>query len=1063
MFNRFTRVMAAFLVLGAVLAGTVMIVEAQVTGNLAVTVRDQTGAVVPEADVSVRHLATGTSRAAASDLFGLTRFAQLSPGQYEVKVEVPGFSTFVTQVGVNAGATTSVPVVLEVGRLGEEVLVSDVSTVLNTTDAQLRTTVESQHVTELPLTGRSVLALASTAPGITPVAPKNPFLGMGSFNSQGGRGRGNNITLDSATATDVSTTGGAGLGTVPLDAIKEVNLISNNFGAEYGRNASAQLQILTQSGTNEFHGRLFHFLRNDKLNSRDYFDRTGKASVLRDNNWGAVVGGAAIRDRLFYLGTYEQQKIRGAGGTRTATVLTPAQVSGNVHPTSRHLLQLLQVPTDPSGTVTNPAPLGTNSKAFSGRMDLNLTERDYIYARVGTQKSEARSPGLTFINSNLPTNGASSVNQPVNATISYTRTFSPRTVNQFLTAYGRSAPNFSPLYNFGGPEIGFQDGTAVFGTWAGLPQGRIQNTFQYMDQLTHIRGRHQFKLGYDLNRIQANSYFDANVRGTFTFLTRQDFLDGRPFQYTQRFGNSVRGNRVWNHFFFVQDDIKAAPTVTINLGLRGEVAGGVREINGILSNMNLNKQESLGGGGTGPLGGFDMGGSSFETNWNWAPRLGLAWNPGGGKFVIRTGYGIAYDFIFLNPITNMRFLPPFMYQFGFAGHAAFEGENNYAALVAGTSPFQQSGFAAVGGFPDNVRNFGAVAPVQQDLRNPQVHQWNLTLERDIGMGMVARGSYVGTKGNFLQRSRPLNLRRPDVFTPPQTLEEEAQMRAAGIFAAVNSGLNVSLTGASNRIDPRFNAVTLVESSANSNYHSGQFFLSRRMSRGYGFQASYTFSKSIDDISDVLGVLVSDVAGQQNPLDNRSNRAVSAFDTPHRFVFTHTLEPQLFQGTRGVLRGILHGWQFNGIFQVQSGFPVNVFSGSRGGVVDPTLLGGAGALRPNLVGTPNIPFQPNPGGGGANPNLVTGSGLEQPLVGHFGTLGRNVFRINRSTNTDWTVGKFFDITEQTRLQFQLQVYNVFNNTVFSRPGTTLSAPATFGYYSDTDFDQRNMTVVLRFIW
>jgi hypothetical protein len=1037
--------------------------HAQITGDLVVTVRDQTGALVPGSDVSVRHTGTGTSRAMVSDPFGLARFAQLTPGPYEVRVETPGFITYVTEVGVNAGATTSVPVVLEVGGVDEQIFVTGAATILNTSDAQLRTSIESTHMTELPLVTRSPLALAAAAPGVIPVTPKNPFLGLGSFNSQGGRGRGNNITLDSATATDVSTTGGAGLGTVPLDAIKEVNLITNNFSAEYGRNSSAQFQILTKSGTNEFHGRLFHFLRNDKLNSRDFFDRTGRAATLRDNNWGAVVGGAIVRDKLFYLGTYEHQTIRGAGGTRTATIPRPDQVAGATSQTAVQILQQMQVPTDPSGTVTNPAPLGTDSKAFSGRIDWNITEHDFLYTRFGFQDVEAQSPGLTFITSNLPTNGASSVNKPVNATIAYNRTFGPRTVNQFLVSFGRSEPDFTPLADFGGPGINFQDGTSAFGIWPGLPQGRIQNTFQYMDTVTHLVGRHQLKFGYDLHRIQANSFFDANVRGTFTFLTLADFLDGRPFAYSERFGNSVRGNRVWNHFFFVQDDFRMTPTVTLNLGLRGEVAGGVTEVNEILSNLNLNKQESLGGGGTGPLGGFDIGGSSFETNWNWAPRLGVAWNPGGGNTVVRAGYGIAYDFIFLNPITNMRFMPPYMYQFAIQGFAAFAGENSFDALVAGTSPFQQSGRAAVGGFPDNVRNFGSIAPVDQRLKNPQVHQWNLTVEREIGWNLVARGSYVGTKGNFLQRTRPINTLAPGLFTPPANLQEEEAMRAAGVFAAVNGGLNVGPTGSSNRIDPRFTAVNFVEASANSNYHSGQFYLANRMTGTYGFTASYTFSKSIDDISDVLGVLATDSASQQNPFDNRNNRAVSAFDAKHRFSFTHILEPRIFSGMTGVGRAVLHGWQFNGIFQAQSGFPINLASGTRAGIADPTLLGGGGALRPDLVGPLNVNFEANPGSGAANPSKIPNSGLAQPLVGHFGTLGRNVARLNRGINADWTVGKYFEITEDVRLQFQMQMFNVFNNVVLSRPGTTLSAPATFGYYSDTEFNQRNMTAVLRIIW
>jgi hypothetical protein len=1036
---------------------------AQISGDIQVSASDASGATVPNADVTVRHLDTGMTRSAITGQDGIARVSQLPIGSYEVKIEAPGFAAYATRTTVNSGATVTVPVTLAIRAAAETITVEESVTPVNMVNAQLQLSASAASVVNLPLTGGNPLALAGTAPGIVPVTPRNPFLGLGSFNSNGGRGRGNNITIDNATATDVMATGSAGLGTVPVDAIKEFNLITNNFNAEFGRNSSAQVQILTKSGTNEFHGRAFEFFRNDKLNARDYFDRTGKPSVLRDNDWGVVAGGPLVKDRLFWLGTYEQQKTRGSGGTRTATVPRPDQVSGNIDPTAAQLLEMLQVPTDPSGTVTNPAPLGTNILSFSGRVDANLSGKDFLFARFGVSDSTQRNPGLTFLNSDLPTNGASAVSRPINATASETHAFGPTLVNELLASFGRLAGDFAPLFNLGGPEVLFRDGTSGFGMWSGLPQGRVQNTYQVLNTLSWIRGPHLLKFGGEVNRIQANSYLDANVRGTLTFLTLDDFLAGKPFAYTQRFGNSVRGNRVWNQFFFAQDDYRVTRRLTLNLGVRLEVAGGVTEVNDILSNLNLDKREALGGAGTGPLGGFDIGGSSYHRNWNWAPRFGFAWNPGGGKLSIRGGYGIAYDFIFLNPIANMRFLPPFMYQFALPS-TGFTGANSFDNLVAGTSEFQRQGFATVGNFGTTIRNFGVISPVDQALRNPQVQQWSLTVERELPFGLVGRASYVGTKGNFLQRSRPINTLAPGQFTPPANLEEESQMRAAGVFTRINAGLIAPPTAFSNRIDPRFNLVSLVESSANSNYHSGQFHVSRRFARGYAFQATYTISKSIDDISDVLNVLAGDTPAQQNPFDNRNNRAVSQFDIPQRLVIVHQFEPQFTsQVDNPVLRHMVHGWMFSGIFHAQTGFPINLQSGSRAGLADPLLIGGGGQVRPNLVGPLNLKLEPNPGASSGNPNKVTGSGLAQPLVGHFGNLGRNVIRQNPLIQADWTVGKTFHISERFATQIQAHAFNVFNNTTFSRPGLQLSGPATFGYYADTDADTRQIMLALRFIW
>jgi len=420
----------------------------------------------------------------------------------------------------------------------------------------------------------------------------------------------------------------------------------------------------------------------------------------------------------------------------------------------------------------------------------------------------------------------------------------------------------------------------------------------------------------------------------------------------------------------------------------------------------------------------------------------------------------------------MRFLAPFMYNFSLPS-TGFTGTNTFANLVAGTSEFQQQGLATVGTFGTTIRNFGGIGPVDQNLSNPQVQQWSLTLEREVTPQLVASASYVGTKGNFLQRSRPLNTLAPGQFTPPTTLQQEQAMQAAGDFTRINAGLNAPLTAPGIRIDPRFNAVTMLESSANSIYHSAQFQLSRRFAAGYSFQAAYTISKSIDDGSDALGVLVNESALQQNPFDNRNNRAVSQFDIPQRLVISHLYEPQFTAGiSNAVLRTVLHGWQFNGYFQIQSGQPATIFSGTRGGVADAGLFGvgtatvngvSTGLVRANATGAVNVNFVPNPGLGAANPNLVTGSNLVQPLVGNFGTLGRNSLRLNRLAEFNWTFGKTFKITERVGTQFQAQIYNVFNNTTFSRTGQVLSAPATFGYYNDTDTNTRNMTMVLRVIW
>lgn len=1073
------------MVLGVLWSCTLVL--GQITGDLQINVSDQSNAAIPNATVTVRNVDTGTTRTATTDEAGQIRVSQLDPGRYEVKISHPGFST-VTQIApVTSGGSSTVAITLTVAAASEQIVVQDIATPINTSNPQLQSTIETAAIRDLPLVTSGILGLATAAPGITPVTANNPFLGLGSYNSNGGRGRGNNITLDGATATDVSTTGSAGLGTVPLDAIKEFNLITNQFNAEYGRNANSQLQILTQQGSNAFHGELFEFHRNSFFNARDYFDRTGSATPNINNDWGAMAGGRIIKDKLFYFGTYEQNTIRGLGGIRVATVPTPSQAA-NAAPIAQQILQRDKVPTSPSGTVTQTAPNATDTLAYSGRVDYNISDRDLLYLRFGEQSSNANSTGNTFIDSPLVTNGASSSNRPWNGTITETHTFSPTLINTFLAAYGRSAPVFPPLFTGGGPEILFTDGTANFGTWTGLPQGRIQNTYQYEDTVAKIWGRHQFKFGFELDRIQANSFFDSNVNGSFTFSSLANFLSGTPAQYSQNFGNSVRGNRIWNEFFFLQDDWKITRTLTLNLGFREEISNGVTEVNNLLSNVDPSLTNTpLGGAGTGPLGSFYTGGSYFHTNYNPGPRFGFAWNPRDGKTVIRGGYGITYDFIFLNPITNGRFLPPYMYTFTLPG-SQITGDNSIASIFAGTSPFQASGRAAVGSFGTTIKNFGNVTYIDPNLQNPQYQQFSLTIERELANRWVVRAGYSGSIGHHLTRTRSLNLVQPGLVPPATSYAQEQQNAAA--YQRVLSGINGTSTTQSLRIDPRFNYLSVVQATANSNYNSLQLYAERRFSDWYGFTVAYTWSKSIDDSSDALGVLANDTPNQQDPNNNRNNRSVSQFDVPHRIAITHDFLSSSKHFDSRLMNLVLGGWEFSGIFQAQSGYPANFNAGtvvicSAGlpsaantctgagnstlvSLPDPLLLGaggtnGTGVVRPNLVGPLNLHFSPNPGAGSANPNKVIGSGLAQPLVGQFGTLGRNVVRLNPLIQSDMAVGRDFKIKERITFRLQMQVFNVFNNTTFSSPGLTLSAPATFGYYGGTDTNSRRVALTGRLIW
>jgi hypothetical protein len=660
-------------------------------------------------------------------------------------------------------------------------------------------------------------------------------------------------------------------------------------------------------------------------------------------------------------------------------------------------------------------------------------------------------------------------------------------VNEFRFGFGQSKPSFPiqtpyPL----GPRLNFADGSITsLGVSDVLPQGREQRTYQYTDNFSISRGAHNIKMGFEWYHLEADSFFDSNVRSTLTFANFAAFAVGQLSTYAQNFGNSVRQNRVENAFAFAQDDWKVTRRLTINIGLRMEFAGGPTEVNGLISNLNLNNHAAFGAAGAGPLGLLETGKPSFNSNYNWGPRFGLAYKlTADGKTVLRGGYGIAYDFIFLNPITNQRFLPPLIYSGALTGVSSFTGGNSYANILAGTADIQKSLAASVGQLNQTFKNFGTISPaIDQNLKNPQVQQWSLGVERELAGNIVLKVGYVATKGTYLSRTHPINL----IAAPPApaTSLADEQARLSQFTSAV-AGLSGTPTAYSNRYDPRYNTVNLNESSANSIYNSLQVEAQKRFSRNYWVHAAYTWAHSLDDVSDSLSVLLGDTPAQQNPNDNRNNRGASQFDLRHILSISHTWEIPFFRGsTNRWLRGGLGGWSLSGITTWRSGYPVNLaagsFPGSLGGLTDPVqYLTNNAVDRPNVAGAISG-FHPVPAGsaaaaavsgttvvnGVAISNYALSLGLSQPFMGNFGTLGRNVLRLNGQRNFDWNLYKNFHFSERVNFQLRSEFYNMFNMHAFQQlAGQNNQVPITspqFGQYTTVSQNARTIQVGARIVF
>jgi carboxypeptidase family protein len=1060
---------------------------AQITGDLKGTVLDSSNAAVPNAKMTLVSVETGETRHTSADAEGRFAFGLLKIGSYDIKTEVQGFRPANTRVNVRAGEISSLRFVLEVGQVTETLQVTDAATAVDVENAQIQVSIEGPKIQDLPV-ARNPNLFALTSAGVTPVSSNNPFLSSGSFNANGGRGRANNITVDNITSTDIQVTGTSGpLGPLSFSQIKEVKIITNNFNAEYGRNSSAQVLYITQSGTNQLHGDLYDYFQNDKLNARSFFDRSGRRDIVRANQYGFAVGGPVWLGKLYdgrnkthFFTTWEGTKVRGAGTARIANVPSPVQLSQVTDPTARELLQRYQLPAATSigaesGTVQQAAGTLGDGRQWSARVDHQLTSRDTLTGKYAGYVVDSGDSSLTFLATNLANFGARATNTPRQASLSETHVFSPSLVNEARFGFGRSVPVFTidstvPL----GPRIRFLNAQIdFFGVAENMPQGRVQNTFQLTDTASWNHGAHTVKAGADLYRYQANSFFDNQARGRFDFANWDDFAAGRPSRYDQIFGSSVRGHRVTNHFYFLQDDWKASRSLTLNFGLRVEVAGGVSEVNGKISNLDLNCHDSMGAAGTGAFGCFSVGQPAFENNVNWGPRFGFAWTPfRDAKTVVRGGYGITYDFMFLNAITNQRFLPPFAIPASIAGVGSFSGANSFANLVAGTAAIQQQGRADVGRINPLSLNYGNVSPaIDSGIRNPQVQQFSLGVEREIAH-VVLKASYVGTKGTYLQRSRPLNLINDPRARPATSLADEtARLQDFTAVVAASAG---NAARQNNRIDPRFNDILWFESSANSVYHSFQFEADKRFAQSYLVRAAYTYGKSIDDVSDGLGVLINDSHLQQNPGDNRNNRGVSQFDIGQRLVIMHQWEPVWGKGiANGFLRRVVHGWGFSGITSFRSGFPVTIETGPRRGVAPLTLLGTPATtpVRPNATGA--FAFNPVPTGSAGSPNGLNSDvqrvsayaaslGLSQPLIGNFGNLGRNSHRLNGERNFDWNVYKNVPISETVKLQLRAEFYNMFNNTSFQDVVRNIGSGG-FGQYTTVGQNSRAMQVAARLVF
>ncbi len=1015
-------------------------VFADTTGTILGTVTDAQGAVVAGASVTVRQTATNLTRSGQTDDAGKYRFPALPIGPYSIHVEAPSFRASDGTVRLEVGQELRADVMLQVeleSAYSEDVVASDQ---ISADSATVATVIDNRKISDLPLNGRNFLQLGALIPGVAAAPGGGGSEGgtyVGAFSVGGQRDRGANYQLDGADNNQGINNNAAAF--VNVDAIQEFAIETSTFSAEFGRNSGAVVNVATRSGSNDVHGTLFEFFRNNALDARNFFENAGGApdSKFILNQFGGVLGGPIRKDRAFFFLSYEGTRSR-VGNTIFTNVPTLEQrravttgvldgVPIVVDPVAARFLALYPLPNATSSFgnyISNAAIRGRNDN-FLARFDYNPSDTNTASFRYLINDNSTFTPvlstsGTASGSAQIPGYGLQSDARAQNLTASWTHLFSSSLVNVGRLAVARfsdlqAGEDHTDPVGFGLPtnvivpeDVALPQivvsGLSALGNSNIFPFGDGLDTFQLIDTITWTRGAHTLKFGADLRYDQLNGFEDFSFAGTIGFdgsvsgvSPLYDFLQGTPSPQTTFIGRGVTAPpiRQRNAYLFAQDDWSVRPGLTLNLGLRYEL-NTVPTADGRLTNFTLDR-------------GFftDADGLYQGDHNNFAPRFGFAWTPfKDGKTIVRGGAGLFYDAVFGNVPFSLTFNPPASVQF-----YPIYGSNPRPGRLARI-------FANVPLGPDFEDAGPALVTIDPHLRTPYAVQWNVNVQREIANGLALETGYYATRGVKLLLNRDVN---QPLFVPGATVLDVFDRRPTQL-----AGLTYLLDGTD------VGGIDLVqeqEAAATSIYHSLQAKLSGRFRNAVSLLAAYTYSHSIDDASDIFGFTGSS-GFPQDSNNRRAERGNSPFDIRHRFTGSFTWD---LPGA-GAAFG---GWQVNGIATAQTGAPFTVRLGA-----DATLDGNPlNEQRPNVV--PGA-FVPDGHGG-----LTLGVPRESlvPAPGTYGNLGRNTFRGPKFVNLDGSVFKTIHVTESLSLQLRTEVFNVFNHPNFALPETNLSSP-TFGTFSRT---------------
>ena len=1046
--------------LAMILSGTEARVSAQsFRGSIRGEVTDSQGLHVAGAKIVARNLGTSESREVTADEQGEYRFLELPAGEYEVSAMATGFEEVrAPEVRVEVGVETLVNLALSKVK-GQQQRVEVVESVplVETSSTTLSQVVDRQLVQELPLNGRDFGKLVALTPGVTVEGSgvAGSEKGFGQFNIDGNRDRSNNYNLDGTDNNDpffnnsalnqVGITG-APATLLPLDAIQEFNLQSQ-FGAEYGRNSGSVINIITRSGSNDFHGSLYEFNRNSFFDARNYFNTkfqsdgtSNPQSPFNNNNFGGSLGGRIVRDKLFFFFAYEGQR-EGVGSDFALTVPSQAQIAqaqliavdnpySTVPSVNLALIKITNLfPTSDSNSLAYSVRDKNDGDNLIGKIDYRINQSNSLSARYAFGQSDQEFPlgslGGYGSGSRLASFEQISPTRVQVVSVNWLTTFSPTQINEVRFGYSRFRTSFNSADatpgnpNFidpaalglnmgtdhvGLPEIDFNGDLENLGATAySVPRGRVSETLQVLDNFTLIQGRSTYKFGGEFHRYDVQSFNDNLERGLLDVNTCVSLSNGScptlsadpivnelaNFYIGNIYGIGDIGNTQRSTFnnnlgFYAQDEIRVRSNLTVTAGLRWEYFSPLSEKHDLLSNFNASGNLVQVGSPSLPL-------LYHRDLNNFGPRLGISWSPLKNT-VVRMAYGIYYDY---TPQNNL-----------IANYTNSAGVATNPVSALANSPY----FVGAMDFQSASWNGTATGPVftptiypqsifvtDPGLRTPYVQSWNLNIQREVNHELAFEIGYVGSKGTRLTR-----------------LYDANQGRDLGINTPAY---------------PHYAAVDVFSDSANSTYHGLQTTVRFQQFHGFSGFSTYTFSKSLDGASDGINFNFANAAFPQDSTNLAAEKGPSTFDTRHRWT---TAANYAMPDLHHLPHVIGAGWQLNSVITVQSGRPINIIT-DEGGVNSnfverPDILPGVnpilshwtpttGYLNPNAFAYPAITA--------ADPN------------GYFGDLGRDEIYGPGFWNYDFSATKIFQLREHLQLQFRAEFFNIFNHPNFALPSNVIT--------------------------